>query len=183
MPIIHSVVKSAGEKLRAILDWNAPHAVTLPLDLSGLYIAVAGNVGIGTTEPVGLLDVKGGVVAGLQGTDANLPYVGFGTYWDGSKLRSIGSANYAMGIATTRTGLGATSRLDLGSYIDSGVYCTGLSVLANGNVGIGTTSPTSALQVVGLPVYANNAAAVAGGLTAGAFYRTGADPDPVCVVH
>lgn len=34
-----------------------------------------------------------------------------------------------------------------------------------------------------LPVYANNAAAVAGGLAAGALYRTGADPDPVCVVH
>jgi len=53
----------------------------------------------------------------------------------------------------------------------------------NGNVGIGTTNPKSALHVVGLPVYANNAAAVAGGLTAGAFYRTGGDPDPVCVVH
>jgi hypothetical protein len=37
--------------------------------------------------------------------------------------------------------------------------------------------------VKGLPVYANNAAAVAGGLTAGMFYRTGGDPDPVCVVH
>jgi hypothetical protein len=34
-----------------------------------------------------------------------------------------------------------------------------------------------------LPVYANNAAAVAGGLAVGDFYRTGADPDPVCVVH
>jgi hypothetical protein len=53
----------------------------------------------------------------------------------------------------------------------------------NANVGIGTTTPTSKLQVVGLPVYANNAAAIAGGLTVGAFYRTGADPDPVMVVH
>ncbi len=51
-----------------------------------------------------------------------------------------------------------------------------------GNVGIGG-APTSKLQVVGLSVYANNAAAITGGLTVGAFYRTGADPDPVCVVH
>jgi len=42
----------------------------------------------------------------------------------------------------------------------------------NGNVGIGTNNPTSKLQVVGLPVFANNAAAVSGGLTTGAFYRT-----------
>ena len=34
-----------------------------------------------------------------------------------------------------------------------------------------------------LPVYANNAAAISGGLTAGMNYRTGGDPDLVCVVH
>lgn len=34
-----------------------------------------------------------------------------------------------------------------------------------------------------LPVYANNAAAILGGLVAGDLYRTGADPDPVCAVH
>lgn len=34
-----------------------------------------------------------------------------------------------------------------------------------------------------LPVYADNAAAVAGSLQVGQFYRTGADPDPVCIVH
>ena len=38
-------------------------------------------------------------------------------------------------------------------------------------------------QMFGVPVYANNAAAIAGGLTYGQFYRTGGDPDPVCVVH
>jgi hypothetical protein len=58
----------------------------------------------------------------------------------------------------------------------------GLAVSA-GKIGIGTVGPTSPLQVIGLPVYANNAAAVSGGLTAGAFYRTNANPDPVCVVH
>jgi len=34
-----------------------------------------------------------------------------------------------------------------------------------------------------LPIYANNAAALAGGLAIGSLYRTGANPDPVMVVH
>ena len=39
------------------------------------------------------------------------------------------------------------------------------------------------LYSTNFPVYANNAAAKTGGLVVGSFYRTGADPDPVCVVH
>jgi hypothetical protein len=58
-----------------------------------------------------------------------------------------------------------------------------MRITGSGNVGIGTSTPTSKLQVVGLPVYANNLAAVNGGLSVGAFYRTGLDPDQVCVVH
>jgi hypothetical protein len=34
-----------------------------------------------------------------------------------------------------------------------------------------------------LDIYANNAAAVAGGLAAGDLYRTNGDPDTICVVH
>ncbi|MEW6095982.1 MAG: hypothetical protein AB1567_05600 [bacterium] len=40
--------------------------------------------------------------------------------------------------------------------------------------------PKSKLHVTGLPEYANNAEAIANGLTAGAFYRTG---DVLKVVH
>jgi hypothetical protein len=58
-----------------------------------------------------------------------------------------------------------------------------MRVTGDGKVGIGTKSPTSSLQVVGIPIFANNAAAIAGNLTAGAFYRTGADPDVLCIVH
>lgn len=54
------------------------------------------------------------------------------------------------------------------------------SILGNGFVGINTNTPTSALQVVGIVEYADNATAIAGGLTVGAFYRTG---DLLKVVH
>jgi hypothetical protein len=70
-------------------------------------------------------------------------------------------------------------------FYTSNVLSTNLAMrIANtGNVGIGTSAPKSKLHVVGIPVYANNAAAITGGLTAGAFYRTGADPDVLCIVH
>ncbi len=35
----------------------------------------------------------------------------------------------------------------------------------------------------GFPVYPNNAAALAGGLTVGYLYRTGGDPDVLAIVH
>lgn len=58
-----------------------------------------------------------------------------------------------------------------------------LFISASQQVGIGTTAPKSPLHVVGIPIYANNAAAITGGLTAGALYRTGSDPDQLCIVH
>ena len=69
---------------------------------------------------------------------------------------------------------GTSSFLDLqyagGAYPYT--YTTGLRLNSAGNVGIGTTAPTSKLQVVGLVDYATNALAIAGGLTVGAFYHT-----------
>ncbi|MCK5287964.1 MAG: hypothetical protein KAJ14_12955 [Candidatus Omnitrophica bacterium] len=77
-------------------------------------------------------------------------------------------------IRATNTAIGDT-------YSDNTQYCwigtcgTGIhheaSLVVEGNVGIGTVVPTSKLQVVGLIEYADNAAAIADGLTAGAFYR------------
>lgn len=79
---------------------------------------------------------------------------------------------------------------DLVLMADSGsrmIFATGstpatekMTLLSNGNFGIGTSTPTAKLQVVGLDTYADNAAAITGGLTAGAFYiRTGHGLDVV----
>lgn len=42
---------------------------------------------------------------------------------------------------------------------------------------------TNHVNIPNLQVFANNAAAIAGGLVVGDLYRTGANPDAVCVVH
>lgn len=56
--------------------------------------------------------------------------------------------------------------------------------VAGGNTNLGPGKLSVAkVKVTGLQVYANNAAAITGGLSAGDFYRTGANPDVVCVVH
>lgn len=47
----------------------------------------------------------------------------------------------------------------------------------------GSINLAAPAAVTGLSVFANNAAAIAGGLAVGNLYRTGADPDVVCVVH
>jgi hypothetical protein len=39
------------------------------------------------------------------------------------------------------------------------------------------------VPVASVPAFANNAAAIAGGMAAGLIYRTGADPDALCIVH
>ena len=56
-------------------------------------------------------------------------------------------------------------------------WLNSLFILVKGSVQKANPSLTS------LPVYANNAAAITGGLSVGQLYRTGANPDPVCVVH
>jgi hypothetical protein len=69
----------------------------------------------------------------------------------------ISFGDFSIKQSSTQTGLPDTYRF----YITS-----------DGNVGINTTNPTSRLHVTGLPSYADNAAAITGGLTVGAFYHT-----------
>lgn len=87
-----------------------------------LTLASSGNVGIGTTSPSARLDVQGGSIINGNGTIQT-------------------AITYAtMGI------IGTLSNHDLGIYTNN---TEKIRVTSTGNVGIGTTSPSSRLEVTG----------------------------------
>ena len=105
-----------------------------------MAITTAGNVGIGTTAPAGVLDIRGANTAatGVQigGTSA-----GVGNY-----ITLQGNAsNGGSCVISTNYNLN-DGPLILGTYLNR---TNQLFLATNGNVGIGTTSPTSKLHVAG----------------------------------
>jgi hypothetical protein len=90
--------------------------------------------------------------------------------------KAVTSATFALA-SVVFTAIGTTTYIDLmvnasGTMLWDSVTLTELPLIVATDFG-----------VTGLPIYANNAAALAGGLVVGMFYRTNADPDPVFVVH
>ena len=94
--------------------------------------------------------------------------IGIGTTAPSDELHVVGNircneiwldgGNYKI----VRNGIGP---IQIGDGLNDVVYL-------NGDVGIGTATPTSKLQVVGIPGYATDGDAGTGGLTAGALYQT-----------
>lgn len=121
---------------------------TTDWNIAALVISGDGKVGIGTTSPQQKLEVNGPIR--VNNTDAALEL------WDtsGDQFR-IQNWNGVFCIINQTD----SNRIDF--QIDG-----------DGKVGIGKTSPGSKLAVYGLIAYANNAAAIAAGLSAGDFYRT-----------
>ncbi|MGH9780335.1 MAG: DUF2793 domain-containing protein [Candidatus Acidiferrales bacterium] len=123
------------------------------------------------------VDINGLLIIGKSGS---------GTGGQIRLFNDAGADNFALGIPGS-VGSRDFFLVDLISgntpfFMDAASPDNAIHIDATG-VGIGTATPGSKLAVPGLPVFANNAAAITGGLAAGDFYRTGADPDPVCVVH
>ena len=86
-------------------------------------------------------------------------------------INVAGTNNIIIGNELSIQNTAADNQLNIGNLI----YATGLgsgATLSTGNVGIGKKDPKSKLAVVGLPVFADNVAAISGSLTAGDFYRT-----------
>jgi hypothetical protein len=159
------------------LGFTASAVNAFSVDGTTLSVDASNNrVGIGTAAPLTNLDV-----AGNMGTTNSL------LIRNGNDISSNQSTQIAFGYSnsdqfkhyiSTRHNGGNTYNNSIDFYTSDGTaggtQATAILNLSlnGGNVGIGTNFPTSKLQVVGLPVFADNAAATTGGLTVGAFYRT-----------
>jgi len=184
------IVRNAGDTADAMVvadtgyigsGTNAPtfafHAVSTT-DVKQAQISLQTTGRTGAAFGGGLLAYHNNAAGAIANNGDRLGYMFFGSY-DGATPRNSG------GLAARADGVWVSGA----SYPTAFIFETTppnsvvagtlaaarverMRITGSGLVGIGTSSPTSQLQVVGLPVFADNTAALAGGLTAGAFYRT-----------
>ncbi|WP_299368157.1 hypothetical protein [Winogradskyella sp.] len=112
-----------------------------------------GRVGIGTTNPVHNFVVSSNGANGFEFQPNNPVQAAINTY-------NRNTSSYTELLVTSA------------SYKFNVIGNNALTIDASSNVGIGTETPGAKLSVVGLQEYADNAAATAGGLSVGDFYRT-----------
>ena len=121
-------------------------------DQKRMVIDTNGNVGIGTTSPEGKLNivadngstasaVKTLVLGGGTDTTGNGQYIQF---------RSSSNATLGSQISGSRTGAGAASDLKFHTTGSDSVVRERMVINSSGNVGIGTTSPSTKLDVDGV---------------------------------
>jgi len=177
VPVDKFVVTDTG---KIGIGTNAPGS-GITIDTNDQFVAQFINHYVGDTPAAsaGMLFLRN-TTTGMPLKDNRLGYIlmgGIGS--DGLNKNSTGIVGYAESdwVAPVYPAYFAFETTQYGSRTEK------MRGTGDGKVGIGTKSPTSSLQVVGIPIFANNAAAIAGNLTAGAFYRTGADPDVLCIVH
>ena len=140
-----------------VLEMNNVSTNTVRINSGGSSFLNGGNVGIGTTTPQRKLDVNVGTASGVgasfAGTISRGEYQGihFG-------YSEAGNGNYrksALVFERDDLGLGdATGKIHILNNAQNGAGSATLAdsrvtILKTGNVGIGTTSPNSKLQIVG----------------------------------
>ncbi len=155
-----------------------------------LIVNSSGQVGIGTTTPSETLDVNGninaqGEIRATRSTDSTLLRAWTSNNNDLTLLRVAGNAAGALtddasayGFSLTYFGTGSGNNNRLGLLADNqeaGAQIEALSVLQDGSIGIGTTSPAYTLDVAGtlratgLATFGSGVS-VTGTTTADAFY-------------
>ena len=146
---------STNAKIRFYLPWTVGagdyvkigriwiHESDVPTNLGGMWLGAAGKIGIGTTAPKTLLDVKGTILGSVVSYGANQDaaylvagsndYTGADTNW--------GTHGFQHRIASDSSG---TPRI----YVDAPNGGEVFTIQTGGNVGIGTSNPAAELDLV-----------------------------------
>ena len=143
MTVGGTVSFAAGSLIVSSSNGSTTIAGNLTVDTNTLYVdSVNNRVGIGTTTPTVPLDVVGNINS------------------SGSVLGGGGKVSIGSGISNASNGL-ITSTVNRSLELCAGIV-PGRGILIdkdNGNVGIGTTTPTEKLYVVGNATIAGNLSA------------------------
>lgn len=121
-----------------------PAADTVTVETSGaerLRVDSSGNVGIGTSSPAQLLEVAGNIQSTVNGTSSILALSGDNTNYSALRLRQSSTVSR---IENLIAGTGAYTPI----AINTG-GSERMRIDSSGNVGIGTSSPSTPLHVVG----------------------------------
>jgi len=155
------------------------------VDDDNLVVNANGLVGIGTTVPTEVLDVRGTAKVVGQVTASTLNVSGVSTFSD-VRIGTGITIDASAGIITASKvyGDGSTlSNLPTSQWVDVDVGLGFTSIYAQGHVGVGTTDPRNAFQVGGDPYNSGNGVGfssitgdirTSGILTASSFVGSGA---------
>ena len=106
----------------------------------------AGKVGIGTDSPDAQLDIGVNNIITLDDTGSSTGFIGLGSYNNGTINRAQGQSYYGFGLEIDRP----NQLISFKSYDSTGATNSGVGILTlkrDGNVGIGTNSPGSLLEI------------------------------------
>lgn len=187
-----------------VIGTNTAQALVFKTNnIESARVLINGNWGIGTTTPAEKLHVHTNgfpqnIIFSSEHDSSSLTLnTGSGGFiGSGGSTITLQTNSVSTGQFYSNTSVGATFVTSLGGYSlvlsNGSAQAIGLGVSGNniafntggtekmildgvtGNLGIGAGLPTSKLQVVGLPTYADNVTASGAGLTVGAMYiRTG----------